>query len=517
MQAQHIRTLGRPHKAQHKTVVLTHCFLMVVLLVAYFYCSGLELRAERIIYPGSVILVTLFVWELWSWKKLTGHVFDPYGLFLMAATVFNGGQAVLEVFHLNEEGILADRFSPQTIFNTLFLVTLGLASLHLGALISAMKRTTGVEGTATAPKNVSPQESIRLVGWLLLLISLPSAIILFRDAISIVLAGGYSALFENGAATGLEAGPRVLASFLVPAALFLLVGGKGTRSSIVVSVIVLLGYSSIQLFLGYRYHATMPVVAYVWLWHRYIRRIAFPTLLSAGAVVFFVVFPVVGLIRNTSGAERLSVNYLMKAFTSLENPGIAAISEMGGSMGTVSHTLDLVPNARDYDMGASYYYASLTLFPNLFWGIHPSIAHGTASKWLIWLVNPYIASRGGGLGFSIIAEAYLNFGWLGAPVVLGLIGFLYGKFVLWADRSYDPAKLAMVACFFAFFTLIARGESALITRPLLWYALGPYALIQIVLIWRKRGSADPVTLSSVSKVIKATQAGHALYRPKKCS
>jgi oligosaccharide repeat unit polymerase len=491
---------AQPQRRQARpiVVILAHGLLMAILMIAYFYCWGLELRPEGLIYPSSVVLVALFIWELWSWKKLTGRLFDPYSVFLIAATVFNGGQAVLEALCLNEQGILADKFSPQTIFNALALVIFGLASLHLGALISATKRTARMPQTDEPPKTTWPLENIRLVGWVLLVISLPAAVFLFRDAIGVVLAGGYSALYETDAATGLDAGPRVLASLLVPAALFLLVGGKGTRTSIIVSAIVLLGYAVIQLFLGYRYHAMMPIVAYVWLWHRCIRRIPFPALLTAGAIVLFVIFPVVGLIRNTSGAERMSMRYLQQAFTSVDNPGIAAVSEMGGSMATVAYTLDLVPDDRDYDMGASYFYAALTLFPNLFWDIHPSIAHGTASNWLIWEVNPYNARRGGGLGYSIIAEAFLNFGWWGTPLVLGLIGFFYGKFVLWGERSFDPAKLATVACFFAFFTLIARGESALVTRPLVWYVLGPYALIQILAAWRKSRTAKSLRPASAS-------------------
>ena len=45
--------------------------------------------------------------------------------------------------------------------------------------------------------------------------------------------------------------------------------------------------------------------------------------------------------------------------------------------------------------------------------MHPSVAHGQPSDWLIETVNPYLAERGLGLGFSFIAEAYMNFGKVG--------------------------------------------------------------------------------------------------------
>jgi hypothetical protein len=57
---------------------------------------------------------------------------------------------------------------------------------------------------------------------------------------------------------------------------------------------------------------------------------------------------------------------------------------------------------------------------------------------------------------------------------LGIMGFLLGRFVLWADRSADPARIAMVGAFTAFFLLFARGEAYGIARALIWYSLLPY-------------------------------------------
>lgn len=150
---------------------------------------------------------------------------------------------------------------------------------------------------------------------------------------------------------------------------------------------------------------------------------------------------------------------------------------MGGSMQTVTYTIELVPGTRAYDMGDSYYYAALTAVPNLFWRVNPGVARGLLSDWLIREVDPYTASVGGGLGYSFIAEAYLNFGWWGVPLVLGLIGLLFGGLVLWAGRSGDIARLATVASFASFFLFFARGEAALVVRGLVWYAILPYLAI----------------------------------------
>jgi oligosaccharide repeat unit polymerase len=154
-----------------------------------------------------------------------------------------------------------------------------------------------------------------------------------------------------------------------------------------------------------------------------------------------------------------------------------------------------VPLFRDFDLGVGYLYAFFTIIPNLFWEIHPTIAHGLAAHWLVQTVAPASAALGRGYGFSFIAEAYLNFGWIGAPIVLGFIGFLLARLVLWAQRKYEPAKMATVASFLAFFLIYARGESGSIVRPLFWYALLPYFLVHFMSHSRKARpkASSPVT------------------------
>jgi oligosaccharide repeat unit polymerase len=411
---------------------------------------------------------------------LAKSLFDPYILFLCAAFLFNGGHALLEVFQLNERGILSSkllpnlRFSPETVLQTLFLVLLGLASFHFGGLLST---SAGSKKKTIPATKKSLAQYTRLVGWGLLLISLIPALFQLRDALTIVMSSGYFALYQRRFATGIGASPRLLATFLIPAALFILVGSKKQRSGIIISGLVVFGYSAFQFFLGARSTAVMPLIAYAWLWHRHIHRIPGWVIAIVSLIMLIVVFPLIHMVRNISGDERLAFSALVNSFFAIDNLAVLSISEMGLSMATVAYTLELVPRLRPFDMGAGYGYALLTLIPNLFWDIHPTIAHGLAADWLVWTVEPAYAAIGGGLGYSFIAEAYLNFGWIGTPLIMGLIGFLFGKFVLWAQRSTEPAKLAMVASFLTFFLLYARGESGSIIRPLIWYSFLPYLLV----------------------------------------
>jgi oligosaccharide repeat unit polymerase len=442
--------------------------------------------ASSLIYPVSVFLVALFFWSVWSWKIVTKSIFDPYILFFIPAMLFNGGQAMLEVIKLNEYGFLNNRFSSEIVVETLFLVMLGLASLHFGALtgISLNKRSVSVSNSRRTTLCPNKQD-ICMVGWGLLFLSFIPSVYLIRQALDTVFSGGYSALYQKETATGFSAAPRVLATFLVPSALFLLAGSGRRRVYIVLSGFIIMTYSAIYLFLGYRAYSAMALIAYAWLWHRCIHPIPMNILTTAGGLLLFIVFPLVKFVRNLVGGERLSLTFLIDSFISIDAPVIAIMSEIGGSMRTIAHTLQLVPSFREYDFGIGYLYALLTIFPNAFWDIHPSIAHGTLSDWLVWAVAPATAVLGGGLGFSFIAEAYLNFGWVGTPIVLGLIGFLLGKIVLWVRGTGEASKLAMVACFLSFFLAYSRGEATSVIRPLFWYSLLPYFSIYVIKDVRK--------------------------------
>jgi len=439
-------------------------------------------------YLLSVFILFQFIWSFWSWKTVTGNFLDPYTIFLLAAYLFNGGKAILEVFRLDDRGIevfisndgyVIFSFSIDTIKQALVLVFIGLGALHLGALV-AVSRGEKARKILRQPNAKSAQAS-RWVGWFLLLISFVPAVVTLVERYRVVMQSGYFGLFQRAAETGFGNLPQVLASFMVPGVLFLLAGSKGKPRSLVCSVLLILTYSLIQAFTGTRLWWAMPLVAYIWLWHRWISPIPKIFLWVGGTAIMFVVFPGIMVVRNLPGEARFSLDTYIQSFLSLQNPVIAILQEMGGTLLTVAHTLELIPTVRDFDFGSGYLYSILTIFPNLFWEIHPTVARGLYSHWLTYTVNPATFYAGGGYGFSFIAEAYANFGWVGTPIVIILIGFLLAKFVLWGEKTDDPAKSAAVAAFLAFFLIYARGESALVVRPLIWYALGPYLLTKLLI------------------------------------
>ena len=149
-----------------------------------------------------------------------------------------------------------------------------------------------------------------------------------------------------------------------------------------------------------------------------------------------------------------------------------------GSVSTVAYTVELVPRYRPYDDGVGYAYALLTVVPSLFWDRHPSVARGVPSAWLIETIDPYTAAQGGSIGYSFVADAFLNFGALGVPLFSLLLGWGMVRFWRWADGRVG--RLAVVATFVPHLLFSARAEIDVLPRPLVWYGFVPYALYLLI-------------------------------------
>ncbi|MBD2361832.1 O-antigen polysaccharide polymerase Wzy [Anabaena minutissima FACHB-250] len=472
----------KPNHKHSKIIIVAHLFMMIILIIFRLLYEPFDSRPESLIPLFSWVVCIQIIWSFWSWYTLAESLFNPYLLFLLSAFLFNAGQAFIEIFHLNKDGLLGGfdfiRFSSPTLLNSLFLVILSLGAWHLGALISFAQSPANEQ--KISPKSqafyISSKSSYR-VGIFLLSISLFPAIYTISNNLSLVMASGYSGLYQVEHATSVGAIPNILTAFLIPSAFFILVGSKYQKKAKFISIAIVLIYSIIQFILGQRNQGVMPLISFSWLWHHVIYPIPKTLLLAVGSVIMFIIIPLIAVIRNIGSQDRLSINFLIETFANIDNPIVAAISEMGSSMLTVAATLDLVPDVRNFQMGTDYLYALLTLVPNYFGAIHPTVARGIPEQWLVEEINPYFAMHGGSYGFSFIAEAYLNFGWIGTPIALGIMGFLFAKFTLWISKSGEPAKMAMLASFLSFFLFFPRAESALLIRPLLWYSFLPYWIV----------------------------------------
>jgi oligosaccharide repeat unit polymerase len=327
-----------------------------------------------------------------------------------------------------------------------------------------------------------PDVAVRRAAVVLFIVALIPSLVVAERAVSLVENGGYSALYQAESGIGVSAAPAVLSGFLMPSGFLLLAGSGRNRWSRVFACVLIGSYILLQMFLGFRGVAVVVLAAFLWLWHRAIRRL--PTLVPVLvlAAVAVLVLPLVGITRNSAGSDRISLTAWENAYASIDNPAVAILSEMGGSMIAPAYTIRFVPTDHAYELGSSYAYGVLSLIPNLFWPVHPAAEH-SPSKWLVEKAEPATARAGGGLGYSVIAEAYLNFGFLGAGVPMVLLGWGIGRLSRWTDVNYKVWKLGLVAIVLVPLLMYARAEAGNVLRGVVWYAGIPYFMVRL---WPKR-------------------------------
>lgn len=418
----------------------------------------------------------LVIWFFLSWYLVTNRLFDPYLIFLISAILFNGGQIILEAFQLNKEGFLNNFFSNEQSLIGVYFITFGLCAMHFGAILSVVFSQINYPHKKVLNSKSSniPIHIVFRVGQILLYISILPTLIILIDTTRIFMTGGYSSIYQQEQVTGLAASASIVANFIFPGTFLVIAGGQGKPYSRQFAVLLILLYTCTKLVVGSRGAAIMPLLAMLWLWDSSVRPLS-KVLLLVILLLLGVIFPLIGSTRNAQAD--ISIEFLIKTMTDIDNPMIASISEMGSSMSAVVWTMQLVPIVRPFALGMTYLVGLLVMVPNVFsQGRHPALTmsgYDISDFWLVREIDPLFADRGGSFGFSFIAEAYLNFGWAGI-IFLGILGFLYGKFVDWGVRDRDPAKMAIIAIFVSFFLFYARGASEMIFRPFLWYSMLPY-------------------------------------------
>lgn len=144
--------------------------------------------------------------------------------------------------------------------------------------------------------------------------------------------------------------------------------------------------------------------------------------------------------------------------------------EMGTAIRNVAYTIDAIQTGvTGWWYGSSYLNALWRVVPNV-GDIRGTLIGGAASEspgtWLTEVYNP----GGAGLGYSNIAEPYLNFGMPGVAAVLFIIGYTLAKLERKAQTS--SYVLAVYGALLSTVLWTARNDFFGVFRPLVWVMVG---------------------------------------------
>lgn len=403
-----------------------------------------------------------------SWLKKGNQFISPYIIFMLALYVFSYGQSFLWAFGLESERSLIGFYGitiPE-VFKAQVSTLIMLAFFHIGASYWWHKnqRTSNI-----ITNNNSNIQNLRIIGWLLFVVSLIPYVTETVHDLVLSLTRGYGAIYGEGK-VGFDNLSGFVADYFIPSVICLFIAYKDNKvvrwfftGIILINIIAIL-------VIGGRSNAVILIaillVMYNYLVKKFTKKWLF--LGVVGAFLFLQVLSFVASVR-TEGGRAASMSDMKIE----NNAAVDAVAEMGGSMFCLIETQNLVPRLYDYRFGKSYIYAFTTIIPNMgFWDIHPAKKESNLSDWLTDALG-----LGYGTGFSMCAEAYANFGNLGFIVFFFWGWFLasvFGKIEV-SVKTRNYALLAFLLILFWFFLKLPRNNFINLVRPIFFVA-GPIYL-----------------------------------------
>lgn len=239
---------------------------------------------------------------------------------------------------------------------------------------------------------------------------------------------------------------------------------------------------------GYRSAALFPLLVAAILWVKSGRKI--PVIVATSGVIFVLLaIAVIGVFRQMGSYESLGAEQLQSSY---EQASIGdSIMEMGGSMGVLAEVLRLVPKNDPHVYGYSYWQSVKEIFPNIGLSYDASKSRGSKageatfdqsaisemkpSDWLTYRLNRWKYEHGQGVGFSTVAEPFLNFGMGGVIVFFIIAGYVLTRLDL-ADIVCHPYLYLFMAAIFWSFIRTVRNDFSNFTKPMGF-------IIIILIIW----------------------------------
>lgn len=415
-------------------------FLAVSILITLFAAFFLFDRTA----PSGWTLYAFALFIIWMATYLIATMSHYRTLYLLT-TAYVGPLAVFHltwlVFDVLGEmttvnvplGKMADSYFRATWYS---IVAFGALGIGMATMMLTQRQPPTTHDVLVSAKAAGSLDWIYRMGMGLLLASIVF-FCMFVAAAGNPLQYSRAEFFETGV------GGRGLGAFLMVfpgAVVTLLIGARKTRARVFAWSLAAFAFAVI-LISGYRSQAMYPLLVAVVLLSKCGRRIPISVAL-AGLAFLLIAIPVVGQIRQQS-YEKIDMEVVEK---STEQASVAeGLATLGSTLGVLAKSIEVVPARAPFQNGYTYWVAIRDAMPNLSWTMDTSAraaalgnyAKGTKAifdlppgDWMTYIIDPQKFRIGHGVGFSAIAEPYVNFGFGGIVVFFLVVGLCFA----WLDR-----------------------------------------------------------------------------------
>ncbi|HAT4217983.1 O-antigen polysaccharide polymerase Wzy [Clostridium perfringens] len=451
---------------------LIKSFFMGIVLAIYVFVmlsmiggSNQKLVLEISTISAFIILII----EIIQIKKITGKVFCPVILFLISYYVFQNGQLLLIALHIDFNSFyintLKQYMSDVSIFSAISTVLAGYAAFIMCKNKKGNKKIYKIDQMNPALVQKTAQ-----LGFLVCsLVAIP--LVIYKASIGI--AGGYSAVrFVEGNIPSII---NFIEYMFMPFATILMIYSdkKNTKK---IAIIVLL-WAIITSLCGDRTTGIGAIVLLLYLFSlkeengliQKNKLISFLLMLFIGWVI--IVFIQVAYAVRTQSAF---------TYNSIFDVVIQTVADLGFSCFPLFTMMNIVPSYEGFLYGSGYVLSFIGgLIPSFidFTGIIRKI--NSMSRVFENWQSIYYSQYSFGFGFSLNAEAYINFGWYGLIILFMLLIFI---FKMLSDNTMNEngsywGKYKSCILLFLWFTL-PRRDSYYIWKAIFYSIIVMYVYLR---------------------------------------
>ncbi len=357
-------------------------------------------------------------------------------------------------------------FIPHALSRSIALINYSIIAFQAGlifALYAGKKAANTVRPSASEPEN----SEVYFAGCLLLGMGITMFVV---GLIGLDPLGYFRLTYSETFRLRAESDPRLFGSGITIAFIGLSIAAAGSsqrrfRLAAVVGIIWLLSL----IYWGFRGPALIAaIIVYIIARKKGLTISRWSPLLATGVLL---ILPVLRTSREAPLNERFS-QLSFKDFNILDGP-----AEMGMSIRPLVETVDLM-RAKDFRRGKTYLLGIAGIVPNLAlrWEVSAKEAEDELppSHWITAMVDPWTYKNYGGMGFSAIAEPYMNFGLPGVVLYFIVLAFFLVRLEqVSIHNSYTLAAWALILGPLLWTT---RNDFSNFFRPAVW---GLLALVAI--------------------------------------
>lgn len=454
---------GKPHIALRS---LYFAWLILAMVISYailsrYDGSSWDLHTKSAIIWGTVIMI---VHMIYRFCVRPFNALAPDIVFVLAYFLFHFGYLILWVFDIVPD-IERIFYAPSLYPNVIFIVNIGILSYFFGyEAAQSAKHDESMVVIKSVPPNIWMHLGI-LIMLMSLLIHVSYILVIGVDKFLTegYRIAGYIDRYVSDARLW-RLGTQI---FIFGFALYIIavsmIYGRLFHGKIGLMVFSI--YAGLLLMEGQRTPVAILFMVFIVVRHYLIKPFKLRTLI----LLFFLLMAGFALIRITREVTSFDISKMTQEIEYASESGeihwYDPMVEMGASVRAINLTMSVVPDPFPYWYGKTYLNSLLHTIPFVQGALEARLGM-TPAKWLTRVVfGPEGSSAG--VGFSVAAEGYFNFGYPGVFLQMFLLGFIMRKMYIKFICSCSPSIALVFIMSLGIFIISVRNDSNVVIAPIL--------------------------------------------------